>query len=67
MDLFCSEDPAQALFARLVPDYRFHCGSIKIVISGTLSSMFWHKTGSYALGFPVDVEIVFVLPMFVRV
>lgn len=67
MDPFQAGEPDQALFARLVPDYRFHCGSIKIVIRGTLYSMFWHESGSYALGFPVDVEIVFVLPMFVRV
>ncbi len=60
----------EALFIRLKSVQRYHCGSIKIKIKGTLgiSYLVWlldQGFGTYGY-LPIEVETTFILPIFVR-
>lgn len=70
MDPFWVEDvgtsKTQALFARVIPTYPFHCGSVKVTVQCQLCFLYWRKSGGLAFGLPLDVRVTFVIPMFVH-
>jgi hypothetical protein len=64
------DNRTQVLFIRLKAVQRYHCGSIKIKIKGTLGISYWcwfldQGFGTY-IYLPIEVETTFILPIFVR-
>lgn len=55
----------EALFARILPTYPLHCGSIKIIINCRLWTFYWAKSGGLAVGIPLNIKVTFIIPMFV--
>ena len=56
----------QVLFARVIPKYPFHCGSVKVTVQCQLLFFYWVKSGGLAMGLPLNIKATFIIPMFVH-